>query len=989
MPLSFRDLSIQPEYTVNRTRDIIAEFYAPALSRAIQYDRTTFTFNLGALAQAAAGVAALVQNGGRMRLICDMLAPQDIIQAALDGDASPLLAAYPPETLDDLSANSPLFADHAALAAYLVSRGRLQIRLALMPEDNGVFHLKTGVFIDGNGDKIAIVGSVNETLAGWNKNYESLTVFKSWESKDDRERIDNREEHFHALWHNRAAGVTVIDIPPAYTEYIKRIAPTDPQVRQILKRLLQPKESATPKPKMISPNAERDAYWRDIHRDLRENPANTLATIGSSLWPHQINFFNKYVDGKRDRILIADEVGLGKTIQAGILLKTRINQGRVKRALILAPKSARRQWQKELSRKFNIRIPMLELDRGRHYLDWPDSGRALPLENPLGSLIQEPMAIASYQYIRHHAKRFIDAAPRYDYVIVDEAHNARFTEVQHPSRRRPNGFLHLLREISQMTENLLLLTATPMQLHEAELWELFTLLAPNANHKLFQRFYAAKAPESYDEWKSVRDAYTQMTQRPRRLQTHLERLIWDDNPTSRKHNLTPQYMADTFAHMRQNAPTRRLMSRHTRDLLKRYNEQGLLKSRVPNRQAKAVAIPMSAPERKIYESIPTLVAACYTRPDVANALGFICTVYRKRISSSAHAFMKTLQALLERKREERLAPELQEVANEDPDELTEEETAAALADGLTFAGETQLRQTLTQAQAAFAAESKPAELVRQLRALNRRGHEKIIVFTQYKDTLDHLIKTLSQSAIRAWPVEVIHGADAADSNESRETRILRFAATHGPGILLCTDAAAESLNLQFCSAVVNYDVPWNPMKLEQRIGRIDRIGQVRPVVDVINLFYEDTAERDAYNVMRDRLSDIAKNVGTYRPILSDAINKAIAKEARGEITRDQLESEILANSPEPSVDIDEFNSDVADNISAAPNITPDRLSLPLFHPHLLPAFSVSADSDHHYRIESDSGEKWIVAYERDRYENGEPSVTWWGPGHPAFPKDPH
>lgn len=164
-----------------------------------------------------------------------------------------------------------------------------------------------------------------------------------------------------------------------------------------------------------------------------------------------------------------------------------------------------------------------------------------------------------------------------------------------------------------------------------------------------------------------------------------------------------------------------------------------------------------------------------------------------------------------------------------------------------------------------------------MRTLNRRGHDKIIVFTQYKDTLDHLVKTLSQSAIRAWAKEAIHGADAADIEESRESRILRFAATDGPGLLLCTDAAAESLNLQFCSAVVNYDAPWNPMKLEQRIGRIDRIGQARPVVDVINLFYEDTAERDAYDVMRKRLGDIAKNVGRYRPILSDAINQAIAK----------------------------------------------------------------------------------------------------------------
>lgn len=336
----------------------------------------------------------------------------------------------------------------------------------------------------------------------------------------------------------------------------------------------------------------------------------------------------------------------------------------------------------------------------------------MPLKDPLDSLIQPPMAIASYQYVRYHAKRFIDAAPRYDYVIVDEAHHARFTEVQHASRRRPNGFLRLLHELSQMTENLLLLTATPMQLHEVELWELFSLLQPHVVQEHYQRFYAAKAPQSYEEWDAARDAYTRITSRPRSLEDHLQRLIWDNNPTSRKNNRTPQYMADNFAYMRQNAPATQLMSRHTRDLLKRYNREGRLKSQAPDRKADAVALRMSAPEREIYESIPALVAACYAHPDVANALGFICTIYRKRISSSAYAFLKTLQSLLERKETERLAPELQDVAIEDADELTEDETDAALADGLTAASETLLRETLAKAQSALSVEAKPTELVR-------------------------------------------------------------------------------------------------------------------------------------------------------------------------------------------------------------------------------------------------------------------------------------
>ena len=95
------------------------------------------------------------------------------------------------------------------------------------------------------------------------------------------------------------------------------------------------------------------------------------------------------------------------------------------------------------------------------------------------------------------------------------------------------------------------------------------------------------------------------------------------------------------------------------------------------------------------------------------------------------------------------------------------------------------------------------------------------------------------------------------------------------GFLLCTETASESLNLQFCTAAVNYDIPWNPMTLEQRAGRIDRIGQQRSVVDVMNLFYENTAEHDAYEAVARRFKDIVTNVGTYPPIIAANIQSII------------------------------------------------------------------------------------------------------------------
>ena len=1000
---SFKDLTILPEYTVDGASDIIAAFYAPALAASVLYWRTTFKFSMSGLAQAAAGIAGLIRNDGHMRVICDIQTDENIIRAAIEGSADPLIQEMPPDYLDDLPANNRAFQDHADLAAYLVAKGRLEIRLALLNEQDGVFHPKIGVFIDARDNRIAIDGSVNESLSGWQHNYESLTVFKSWQSADDLARVQAREDNFARLWRNQADNITVIPLPKAYEDYLKLRAPSEPQAQEIIRRLLQPTQPAPDKPAELreepkpyssgkrpltqAQRNEREKYWADLHRDLRENPANTPETIGSTLWPHQQNFWNKYVGEERDRILIADEVGLGKTIQAGILLKTRINQGRVKRALILAPKSACRQWQRELWRKFNIRMPLLEYESGKHYFAMPEGARSPVSGDPIAALAAAPMAIASYQYVRYHADKFLDRAQPYDYLIVDEAHNARFTEVANPSRRRPNGFLRLLRRLSNMTDSLLLLTATPMQLHEIELWELLSLLDPaGATPAQYERFYAAKSPETPDEWEDARDAYVAIAARPHRLASREERLIWDDNPISRKANLTTRYMADTFDYMRQNAPPRKRMSRHTRELLKEYSRRGLLDARVPDREAQAVAIPMTAHERELYEDIPNLVADCYSRPDAKNALGFINTIYRKRISSSTYAFERTLTALLRRKERAALSEDLREVAAEEADELTEDETAAALADGLTAAGRSRLQETLAKAQAVLKDGAKPPELISQLRQLRRDGHEKIIVFTQYKDTLDDLRQYIATGPLSGWAIETIHGDDSADSDETRESRIKRFADSPGAGVLLCTDAAAESLNLQFCSAIVNYDVPWNPMKLEQRIGRIDRIGQARPVVQVVNLFYEDTAEKDAYDIMETRLRSITRNVGKYRPILSDAINAAIAKEARGEITREQMRAVIETHNPAIELDIDQFNSAIAAPPETPANINAERLSRPLFQPHLLPdGYAVESAGDFHWRLIAPDGAIWVLTYDQDAYANSDESVGWWGPGHPAYP----
>ena len=164
--------------------------------------------------------------------------------------------------------------------------------------------------------------------------------------------------------------------------------------------------------------------------------------VATELWPHQKNFRRQRATGPGpDRLLIADEVRLGKTIQTGILLKTRINQDKVGRLLILTPKNALRQWQQELRHKFNINIPILDRVGNQMALSHPDGSEELAAGQPWDA----PYCLISYHWLRRNRQQFLASDPHYDTVIVDEEHHAQFQDVNDPQRRRPNQYLTLIK----------------------------------------------------------------------------------------------------------------------------------------------------------------------------------------------------------------------------------------------------------------------------------------------------------------------------------------------------------------------------------------------------------------------------------------------------------------------------------------------------------------------------------------------------------------
>ena len=971
--MSLKGLSFQLSYNPDNCPDIVKHLYEPALSQAIRYDRTTFGFSPTGLISAAVGIAGLIRNDGRIQLVCDQSLDHEIVKAVIEGRlqaTEALRQSIKPESLGNIDPEDIRSKEHLDLISWLVKNDLIEIKVAI--RQGAIFHPKIGILTDSHGNRVAFSGSANETGPGWGQNYEQLDVFCSWE---DHQRVVDKEDQFRRLWNNQSQGAIVISIPDDYQEYLKQIAPS--------KNPLEPKKQDPTTPD------ERDALWQQIRMALANDPASTAATIATELWPHQENFRRQRATGPGpERILVADEVGLGKTIQAGILLKTRLNQGKVNRLLIMTPRSARRQWQQELHQKFNIDVPILERLGNQLTLIQPD-GSQEPTDNHPWEI---PHCIVSYHWIRRNSKAFLESGVTYDIIIVDEAHHARFQEVKDPKRRRPNQYLRLLRELSKRTRDLLLLTATPMQMNDAELWALLNLLEPEGwDENAFSLFYDESIELDTDHWRTLRSLYRQKANEPVHSTNPLERLIWSNNEQYVNAQLNPETIRTSAQFMRRHAPPKRNMSRHTRQQLLQYQAEGLITMTIPQRNVRDVAITMNPEERKLYEEINDLVNLCYGNNPALNqtAVGFIMTTYRKRMGSSAYSYARSIDNHLSRRTEPDEEWEFIESAENygaGPEDLDELDPGTHL----TQAQKDILLDARKRADHLAKSDTKYQTLLEQLKELDQTGHRKVIIFTQYKDTQDYLADRLTNGAGRQ--ITCISGQDSKNAGPSREERIRRLRDSE-EGILICTETGAESLNLQFCTAVINYDIPWNPMNLEQRIGRIDRIGQQRSKVDVINLFYKNSAEYDAYRVLAQRIRDIHNNVGPYRPILQPDIERIIADANRTGATGKDIERELDAIAATAILDLNLLNTEMDQTESTAPVIGMDHLTQILNNPNLMPdGWSVTPagynqrGAANHWQVRNPEGHQWTVTTDRAAHEYAPDRVHWWGPGHPSFPR---
>ncbi len=723
----------------------------------------------------------------------------------------------------------------------LLTGGRVEIRV--VPKDRIFVHGKAGVIELADGRKTSFLGSANETKSGFSHNYEII-----WEDSSP-ESVAWVEEEFAALWQEAHP------LPDAIVEEIKRIAD----------RVEIRFEEATDKELPAAALAESPIYRG-----------------GEQLQPWQRSFVTMFLQHRETygqaRLLLADEVGVGKTLSlaASAMLSALMDDGPV---LILCPSTLTLQWQVEITDKLGIPSAVWSSTKKV----WLDPKGHIIKTSGAEDIVNCPMriAIVSTGLIFHNTKeRDYLLEQKFGTVVLDEAHKARRRGGLGQKEREPNNLLDFMLQIGHRTKNLLLGTATPIQTEVYELWDLLRILNTGREFVLGREMWGpywlnweqalpfVKGDESpADErqaWDLLRNPLPPASEdtlfATLRLQLGLsDHLFYSQKGFGSLGFLEQHAISQTLApgyFQQQNPIVRHTVLRRRQTL----EEMGLLEKVGvdvhPDPHAPANAYPgvrfnglglrTNYPFDRAYEAAEAYMAELQKR---TRAAGFMKTLLLQRICSSFASGRATAERMLHR------------------EELEDEEQPRLLADTLAdlTAEEAQHLRTIVEELSRPEARDPKLAAVRYFLTRHRTEGKTwlehgCIIFSQYFDTVNWIASELAQE-LDGEPIGVYAGAGksglyrGADFAAVEREEIKAAVKRREIRLVVATDAACEGLNLQTLGTLINVDLPWNPSRLEQRLGRIKRFGQARHTVDMLNLVYADTQDEKVYEALSRRMKD--------------------------------------------------------------------------------------------------------------------------------------
>lgn len=617
---------------------------------------------------------------------------------------------------------------------------------------------------------------------------------------------------------------------------------------------LQPLER-TNEPSLLSAEDLR-AYLTSLHL-LSPSTANlySLRSGRVQFVPYQYRPVLKLIRADRPRLLIADEVGVGKTIEAGLIIKELRARTDISSVIVICPKVlvAERKWFVEMKR-FDEEFVALDGPTLRHCLreahlegEWPDrySRAIVPF-----SLFNSDLLFGKEGRRSRTGEGLLalDPPPRFDLVIVDEAHHIR----------NANTYLHqAVRYFCDNAQAAIFLTATPVQLGSQDLFTLLNVLRPDlvidrtsfeqmAEPNGFINTAVAHCRAAGDDWQAkARVCLSQAAQ------TEWGRLFLEKSPVFQEtyDRLSEDQIDDEnrvrLIRLLEEFYTFSPMINRTR-----RRDIGKFATRVPE----TLRVDFTPDQQRLHDDLLELVSRILKRNHGHRNVKFMMTTLRRRTASCLYGLAPFLRDILEGKLDS-----LEEVEGADGDFTVEP----------AFLGEirTDVEALIERAERLEPHDPKVQAFIKVLQDKDKMANNKVLAFSTFRHTLAYIAEHVADAGLRYG---LVHGGVPDDERtELRHRFALPKDDPKALDVLLSSEVGGEGLDFQFCDLLINYDLPWNPMRIEQRIGRIDRYGQQSESVAIVNLVTPGTVDADIYLRCLMRIGVFHHAVGSSEEILGD------------------------------------------------------------------------------------------------------------------------
>jgi len=624
----------------------------------------------------------------------------------------------------------------------------------------------------------------------------------------------------------------------------------------------------------------------------------SMESSNTDFYPHQFKPVLKFLESPVGRLLIADEVGLGKTVEAMYIWKELQARADARRLLIICPAILREKWRGDLLNRFNIVADVANaqslLEKVRAFLQTNSQHSFICIASLEGLRPSSNWADENVKGARAELARLLDNNTAtddlgiFDLVIIDEAHYLRnSTTANHRIGR-------LLRDASR---HLLLLTATPIQIHSSNLYQLLRTISPEYffNESIFQEMLDANAPVVQALrliWRNPPD----IAGAKQKLDQALQSKYFANNPTLQqvqRELATPERIDDE-------ARVRLGYKLENSSLVGQYITRSRKRDVIPDRVERAsqtLTVSFSPLEKQIYDYV-TYQIRQQTQGQKGISLFRVITRQRQMASCMVAALQSwSHQGILDDLIEDDL--------------LWEDFGVSAQLSGDT-AGKAERdipESPFQMGQIDYAAlekqDTKYQKLVKFLRKeLKKAPSEKFVLFAYFRGTLHYLERRLKADNIRTCLI-------MGDMGDAKQSVLQEFEKEGSASVLLSSEVGSEGIDLQFCRFLINYDLPWNPMRVEQRIGRLDRLGQKAERISIVNFSLVDTVEERILeklyariNVFQESIGDLENILGEmtekllidlFEPNLSDAERDRRAEETTMAIIKQRVEQERLEN----------------------------------------------------------------------------------------------